>query len=220
MNASSDPKRIVAAGYDRIAEAYLRWITEERSPIRQRYLALLMSRLSPGSRVLDLGCGAGVPVASTLATQHTVIGLDISARQLALARRHVLAARFVRGDIARPGFPASTFDAVTAFYAIIHVPRSEHAGLLQDIFRILRPGGLFLATMGQHTLADCYEDDWLGAPTFFSHFDGETNRRLVEAAGFQIEIARVESEEEHGDRVEFLWVLARKPSETSLSPDD
>ena len=162
--------------------------------------------------MLDLGCGAGDPMTRKLAQQYDVVGVDISPRQLALARQRVPTAHLVRGDIARPCFSASTFDAVTAFYAIIHVPRSEHAGLLADIFRILRPGGIFLGTMGAQDLADCYERDWLGAPTFFSHFDGETNRRLVEAAGFRIEVAQVEGEMEDGDYVEFLWIMARKPT--------
>ncbi len=208
-----DPKRAVASGYDRIAERYLRWTRERPAAVRRRYLELLMSRVPAGGRVLDLGCGAGDPMTRMLAQRYDVVGVDISARQLALARRRVPTAHLVRGDIARPCFSASAFDAVTAFYAIIHVPRSEHAGLLADILRILRPGGIFLGTMGAHDLQDLYEPDWLGAPTFFSHFDGETNRRLVEAAGFRIEVAQVEGEMEDGDYVEFLWIMAQKPAE-------
>jgi hypothetical protein len=46
---------------------------------------------------------------------------------------------------------------------------------------------------------------------YFSHFDGATNQRLVEDAGFQIIRAREETADEDGVPVAFLWVVARKP---------
>jgi SAM-dependent methyltransferase len=105
-------------------------------------------------------------------------------------------------------FAEGKFDAVAAFYCISHVPLEEHIGLLSDIYRILKPGGLFVATMGSGNLPDSIEPDWLGAPMFFSHYDGETNARLVKEAGFNIIIAADEAEEESGKLVRFRWIIA------------
>jgi len=209
---SDDPKRIVERGYDAIAERYLAWSGGRPSPIRLRALELLATELSPDSRVLDLGCGAGIPMTAALAERHRVHGVDISARQIGLATRNVPGATFQQADMASIDFPEGTFDAVVAFYAFTHLPRDELGPLLERIARWLRPGGLLFATMGAHADAGTVEDDWLGAPMFFSHHDADTNRRQVEASGLAVTRASIESEEEDGQPVEFLWVMARKPA--------
>jgi SAM-dependent methyltransferase len=208
---TGDPKKIVADGYDEIAQRYLAWSALDPSPERMRYLGRLLDLLPSGAEVLELGCGAGVPVTQALAEHCRVTGVDISAEQIALAERHVPDATFIRADITTLGFPAGSFDAVVAFYTLIHVPRAEHAALLARIAGWLRPRGLLFATMGAHDSPDGVEPDWLGAPMFFSHFDAETNRDMVRRAGFEILTAEVVPEDEDGETVEFLWVAARKP---------
>jgi SAM-dependent methyltransferase len=204
-----DPKGLVEAGYDAIARRYLEW--GEPSPARLRYLARLIALLPAGADVLELGCGAGVPCTRELARTCRVTGVDISAAQIALARQHVPQATFLQADMAALDLPPASFDAVVAFYSLIHVPRAEHAGLLAQIARWLRPGGLLLATMGAGDTPAGVEEDWLGAPMFWSHFDAPTNQHLVREAGFSLLEAEVVTEEEDGVPVSFLWVLARVP---------
>jgi SAM-dependent methyltransferase len=206
-----DSKRIVAAGYDRIAERYASWAAGIHDAARECATRLLLDALPPGAAVLELGCGNGLPTAKRLAKRFLVTGVDISARQVALARRNVPGAVFQQADMAALEFAPESFDAVIAFYSLTHLPRQEHATLLATIARWLRPGGLFAASMGAGA-ADGVEDDWLGAPMFFSHFDAETNRRLVEATGLALRSASVETLDEHGNPVSFLWVIAQKPS--------
>ena len=115
-------------------------------------------------------------------------------------------------DFASLEAPAGLFDAVTAFYSIVHVPRDEQPGLLGRIRGWLKPGGLFLASMS-HVGGDDRTDEWLGVEMFFSGFDAETNRRLVREAGFELledELVWMREPEPQGE-VAFLWVLARKP---------
>jgi ubiquinone/menaquinone biosynthesis C-methylase UbiE len=206
-----NPKRLVAEGYDRITRRYLAMVKSMDPAVRQKYLAIVDSTLTAGARVLELGCGAGVPITEHLARQYRVIGLDLSPGQLDLARRCVAAAAFVRGDMATLSFASASFDAVVAFYAIIHVPRDEHGQVLAEVFRVLRPGGLLVLTAGAGESADVVEEDWLGAPMFFSHFDGQTTERLVSRAGFQVIDAKDEQELEYGVPVRFRWIVARKP---------
>jgi SAM-dependent methyltransferase len=170
-----------------------------------------LDALLPGTRVLELGCGVGVPTTQRLAQRFAVTGVDISAQHIALARRNVPAATCIQADMAALDFPPAGFDAVAACYSIIHVPREEHAALLHDIATWLRPGGLLVAAMGAGSTEAAIEQDWLGVPMFFSHFDGATNRRLVEDAGLRIISAREETADEDGVPVTFLWVVARKP---------
>jgi SAM-dependent methyltransferase len=208
---TADPKQVVAAGYDAMAERYLVWSGLRPSAARMRYLALADELVPAGADVLDLGCGAGVPVTATLAVDRNLTGVDISTVQIGLARANVPSATFVRADLTTLGFDAATFDAVVAFYSLTHVPRAEHAALFGRIRSWLRPGGLFLGSLGVEDSPDEIEADWLGVDMFFSHFSARVNRRLVAEAGLVIERAEVavEPEDRHGAR--FLWVIARAP---------
>ena len=209
----TDPKRIVAEGYDTMAGRYLAWSDLRPSPTRLRYLTLALELIPPGSAVLDLGCGAGIPMTAALAERRAVTGVDLSATQLDMARRNVPGATFLQADMTALSFEPASFDAVVAFYSLTHVPRGEQAELLGRIRGWLRPGGLFLASMGADDEPGDVEPDWLGVDMYFSHFGAKANRRLVEGAGLVIERSdlAVEPEDRHDAR--FLWVVARAPSE-------
>ena len=205
-----DPKQVVEQGYDRITKRYLEWIQTNRSEERARYTSVLLDEVSPGATVLDLGCGAGVPTTQELARRFKVTGVDISARSITLARQNVPEAQFIQANMTQLDFPPASFDAVAAFYAIIHIPRQEQPNLLQDIASWLRPGGLLVATMGTHSMKADFDEDFLGAPMYWSSFDSKTNRRLVEEAGLHIISAREETVEEFDEPVTFLWLIAQK----------
>jgi len=207
-----DPKRIVAEGYDAISERYLAWSDLRPSPTRLRYLGLALELIPAGSDVLELGCGAGIPMTAALAEGRTVTGIDISATQIAAARRNVPAATFKQADMTALEFEPASFDAVVAFYALTHVPRDEQGDLLGRIRRWLRPGGLFLASMGADDEPGDIEADWLGVDMYFSHFGAKANRRLVERAGLVIERAEIAVEPEDRHDARFLWVVARAPA--------
>lgn len=203
-----DPKRLVAEGYDKIARRYLEWCGP--SPARMRYLHKMLELLPPGSNILELGCGAGVPCTRMLAERYHVTGVDSSAAQISLAREHVPGATFFHADMTMLAIPPEAFDAVVAFYSLIHIPRSEHARLLCRIASWLRPGGWLLATMGTENTPGVIEADWLGAPMYWSSYDAETNRELVRHTGFTPLESEVLTDEEDGEPTPFLWMLARK----------
>jgi SAM-dependent methyltransferase len=206
-----DPKQIVADGYDRVAESYSAFVKRSRNDPRDRYTALMLDRLPAGANVLELGCGGGLPTTALLAERFAVTGVDLSPRQIELARRQVPNAIFVEADMTTLEYPADCFDAVVAFYSVIHVPRIQHRQLFGNIAQWLKPGGFLVVTMATGSSPDCVEEDWLGAPMFFSHFGATTNKRLIREAGLHILSARVEPTDEDGTPVEFLWVVAMKP---------
>ena len=206
-----DPKAIVAAGYDVVAERYLEWSGKRPSGPRLRWLSKALELIPPGADVLELGCGAGIPMTAALADGRRVTGVDISATQIELARRNVPAATFLQADMTTLDFPAGSFDAVTAFYSLTHVPRDEQGPLLERIAHWLRPGGVFVASMGAGDDPGDVEHDWLGVDMYFSHFGAKKNRRLVEHAGFKVEEAEIDAEPEDRHDARFLWIVARAP---------
>ena len=205
----SDARRIVESGYDSVARRYLEWSARIPDDPRQRFAAELTGRLDDGARVLDLGCGAGLPSTAALAERHDVLGVDLSAAQLELARRNVPGARFERGDMTGLSFPDGSFDAVTAFYSVLHVPREEQGALFARIAAWLRPGGWFLAALGCSE-ANGVEEGWLGAPMFFSSHAPAENRRLLAAAGFALEVDETVTMQEPEGPATFHWVLGRR----------
>ena len=168
--------------------------------------------LSQDTKVLDLGCGAGIPATSDLAKHFVVTGVDISARMIALARDNVPSAKFIQADMTEIDFMPNSFDAAISFYSMIHVPRDKQQRLLNNIASWLRPGGFFVATMGASSAQMILEKDWMGVPMFWSIYGTETNLRLIREAGLEIMSAKKVREIILGQRVTFLWITAQKPS--------
>ena len=186
MQPANDPARdyvrLVADGYDACASAF----NAARAAEDGGVLAPLLARLPQGARVLDLGCGAGVPIASTLVGRGChVTGVDISAGQLARAHGRVPAAGFVRADMRTCAFAPRSFDAVVSFYAIFHLPRVEHQALFERIASWLRPGGYLLASVGLHDDAD-YTEDFFGVEMFWSNYGIARYREMLSACGFTL----------------------------------
>jgi len=103
------------------------------------------SRLPPGARVLDLGCGNGRNVPAFTTRGHLVVGLDASRGLLARAAAKVGTARIVQGDAVRLPFRPSTVDAVHCVAAIHHLPsEAERRQTVAEIARVLSPRGLVL----------------------------------------------------------------------------
>ena len=206
-------KKIVEEGYDKAAENYLKKFRQGFDANNKKFLKKLVRLVPKNSRVLDLGCGAGVPVAKFLCKFYKITGIDISAKQIELAKKNVPDGDFVKMDMTEIDFPVNHFDAIVAFYAIIHVPKEEHKDLLKKLFNILRHGGYLLATMGAVELEkeEEIEEDWLGASMYWSHFGKEENIRMLKAIGFDILISKVIVEDDDGEE-RHLYILAQKPN--------
>ena len=209
----NDPRtQVVAEGYDAIGERFVGWRDRIVGDPRNRWAEELTSRLPDGASVLELGCGAGLPDTELLARRFRVTGVDISPEQVRRARANVAGANFVLADFTAPDFDPGVFDAVAAFYSFNHVPRDLLAGLFGRIRSWLVPEGLFLVALGTSD-NEGWTGDFLGAPTFFSSYPPETNRRLLDEAGFERlldeVVTFVEPEPEPGE-ARFQWVLARR----------
>ena len=183
-----NPQDAVARTYDAIAPRWTQWADAVSPPLRERYVGVLVERLPSTGRVLEIGCGPGVPVAALLAHHFDLCGIDISSEMVRNARTAVPTGHFEVGDISEMEFDQTSFDGVVAFYSLVHLPREAQIALISRIFRWMRPGGLFVASLGASDAEETVEEDWLGAGTmFWSSYDAETYGALLERAGFTIE---------------------------------
>ena len=172
-------------------------------------LPLVPSRRS----ALDLGCGTGTKATAYLAREFdAVTAVDISARSIEVARQRMPGVVFLAGDMTRVEFPAEAFDLVAAFYSVLHVPAGEQPGVVARVASWLVPGGVFLFNVGLHA-GDQQEDDWLGAPMYWSSLGRDATLSMVTATGMRVVAAEVETVVEDGVEVSFLWVSAQRPIE-------
>ena len=150
----------------------------------------LIESLADGSRVLDLGCGTGLPTARQLADAGLdVVGVDLSGGMVELARKNVPAAGFHQLDIAAVGTGDSPdlgrFDAVTAFFSLLMLPRAEIPVALRAIRELLLPDGLFALSMVEADVDD-FAIPFLGNIVRVSGYLRDDLRKVVEEAGFGI----------------------------------
>jgi SAM-dependent methyltransferase len=201
----------VQAGYDALAPRFGEWAAQVEGDPWTRYLDDLAQRLPHGARVLDLGCGNGSKLSRLAGRGFELTGVDVSEEQLRLARAELPDATFLQADFSELDLEPESFDAVTALYSVMHVPRDEHRALFARIRNWLAPGGLFLASLS-HVGGPDWTGEWLGVEMFFSGHDADTNRRLVREVGLELLGDELVFMREPDGEVGFLWVLARKPS--------
>jgi 2-polyprenyl-6-hydroxyphenyl methylase/3-demethylubiquinone-9 3-methyltransferase len=131
-------------------EAVWREVPGDATPERFRSrLAFLRSRLAPGARVLDLGCGDGTFSAEIVALGCEVVAVDVAEEALRRARMRVpeLDVRLVVEGAPLP-LEEDSVDVVWAGEVLEHV--ADVVGLLADVRRVLRWGGMLLVTTPFH----------------------------------------------------------------------
>ncbi|MDH5729117.1 MAG: class I SAM-dependent methyltransferase [Gammaproteobacteria bacterium] len=164
-----------------------------------------------GGELLDLGCGAGEPVARFFIDHHwQVTGVDFSAEMLNLAQHYVPQMKSLHADIREVLFDAETFDAVSASYSLFHLPYEDHAKLFENIYSWLKPDGKALFTYATDDYTGQKEfsgyKEFMGQSLFYSHQTPEQLFSQLESIGFDVESANKHS---IGGET-FLWVTVHK----------
>lgn len=177
-----EQRTTVQSGYDAMADSY----DDQRTaaPSANEGLVALRESLPEQPRVLDLGCGAAEGSLQFLPDERAV-GLDFSTEQLRLARERTEAG-LVAGELTALPFAADSFDAVTAFYSVIHLPVETHRDCYEEVARVLAPGGEFLFSIGDDWAGE--NDDWLdsGEQMAWSFPPMAETERLLGAAGLSV----------------------------------
>jgi ubiquinone/menaquinone biosynthesis C-methylase UbiE len=138
-----DHTSVNRATYDRIARRYFESQASPTSASQQLFAALETSfdaALPSGAVVADMGCGPGLDAARWANRGHRVVGLDLSAGMLAVARER-LAGRLVQADLRANPFGDGRFDGIWCVAALLHVPEVDTVTVLTAFRRTLRRTG-------------------------------------------------------------------------------
>lgn len=170
------------------------------------------ARLPPkAGHLLDLGCGAGEPVARYfLERGWAVTGVDFSQQMLALATQYAPAMQRVFGDMRTLEFPEQSVSAITAFYSLFHLPSADQPALFRKMYRWLQPGGkaVFTYATASYTGAAAFDGtkEFMGNALYYGHKTVPDLYQDLSASGFTVEDA---SNRDIGGET-FLWVTVAK----------
>lgn len=124
-------------------EAWSLFAPQETFTMMPAAALVKFAQIAPGMTVLDAACGTGVVAVSAARLGADVRGLDLSPALLERARWNAgtagLDIAFVEGDVEALPYPDASFDAVLSQFGHIFAPRPALA--LQELLRVLRPGG-------------------------------------------------------------------------------
>ena len=202
--------------YDRLADEYALRISGElrHKPLDRELLNRFAAEITGRDEVCDMGCGPG-HVARYLRDLGTpVFGLDLSPKMLEEARRLNPDISFRVGNMMALSLGDRTLAGITAFYAIVNIPKESLPLVFREMERVLRPGGLLLLAFhsGDQVLRE--NELWGRAIAMdFFLFEPPEIRRFLEAAGLDIE--DIIERGPYAPEVEYqsrrAYVLARKP---------
>jgi sterol 24-C-methyltransferase len=184
----------------------------------EHYLAHQIG-IKENMRVLDVGCGVGGPAREIAKfTGAHVTGLNNNDYQIERATHYAAKEGlshqldFVKGDFMQMSFPDNSFDAVYAIEATVHAPNLE--GVYSEIFRVLKPGGVF--GVYEWLMTDQYDNDNIRHREIrlgIELGDGISNMCKIEegldaikAAGF--ELLHHEDLAERPDPFPWYWPIA------------
>ena len=184
MNYDQVHARIRSA-YDQIAPHYAARNSEMRDGLIN--LAAQFLELSgSGTRLLDLGCGAGRDMAWFESQGATVTGADISTGMLAHARQ-LVRGPLVQADMLMLPFPPAQFSGVWCMAALLHLPKAEAPAALTEMKRILTPGGAL--ALGLHEgEGETWEINPYHVPAerFFSRYKLDEVEEILTRTGFRV----------------------------------
>jgi SAM-dependent methyltransferase len=192
------------APFDKIGKRYDESFVERDAQVAEG--AWLIGRLTPPARVLDLGCGSGLPTARQLLDAGIeVVGVDESAAMLELAEAQAPGGRYLHRDL-RDIADLGEFDAAVAFFSLIMLPKGDIPPLLSQLRGQLRGPKLLQIAMVLGDF-DQFPIIFMGEPVAVTAYPPDELAHVVERAGFTVlELREVKAEAER-NRLEVQMFL-------------
>jgi SAM-dependent methyltransferase len=176
--------------YDQVATEYAEKFKDEMDdkPFDRACLDRLAREVGSLGPICDLGCGPG-QIARYLHRQGVdTLGVDLSPRMVAEARRLNPEIHFHQGDMLSLPDADDSWGGIAAFYCILHIPREQIIDALRELKRVLKHGGVLLLTfhIGDEIK---HLDEWWEKPVNldFAFYQPEDMQAWLKEAGYILE---------------------------------
>ncbi|WP_291411035.1 class I SAM-dependent methyltransferase [Actinophytocola sp.] len=195
------------AAFDQIGRLYDESFVERDAQLAEG--AWLVDQLERPARVLDLGCGSGLPTAKQLLdTGIEVVGTDESAVMLELAEQQAPGGSYLHRDL-RDLTGLGEFDAAVAFFSLIMLSKADIPPLLRGLHAALRGPKLLQVAMVLGDF-DQFQISFLGVPAQVCAYPPDDLRQVVTDAGFEVIELREVAAEAEPNRLEVqIYLRAR-----------
>jgi SAM-dependent methyltransferase len=185
----SDKLAELQRSYDRVADEYVQRLYDElaHKPFDREQLDRLIERVGGLGPICDLGCGPGQVARYLRDHGASACGVDLSPALVERARMLNPGITFTQGNMLGLDVPDQSWGGIAAFYSILHIPRAEVPVALEEMRRVLRPGGVVLLTfhLGEDLI---HRDEWWGHPVSvdFLLFSSEEMKGYIAEAGLEL----------------------------------
>lgn len=205
--------------YDELAADYARHLFREldQKSFDRQLLNRFLREIESGGKVCDVGCGPGQVARYLHDRGSNVCGIDLSPAMVEQARLLSPGIPFREANMLALDFPDECLAGITAFYALVNLPREAIPAVFREMTRVLQPGGLLLLAfhVGHQTLRP---NELWGHPISIDFHLYETGAIAchLQAAGFAID--EVLEREPYAPSIEYqsrrAYVFARKNPES------
>ena len=175
--------------YDKIAGEYARRSFTElmHKPADRQILDGFIQRAQ--GPLCDMGCGPG-QVARYLRDQgvQDVVGVDVSRGMVAEAQRLNPDITFLEADMCQLPMEDETWAGIVAFYSLIHITREKVPVVLQELRRVLKPGGELLVSFHIGDTSTRSKNWWgIAVDLDYTAFLSEEMQGYMRTAGYSVE---------------------------------
>jgi SAM-dependent methyltransferase len=199
---------LTAAGYAERFQDYL-----QDRPLDRAMLTGFAGLVQRDGAIADVGCGTGITSRILAEFGLDVIGIDLSPKMLAEARRRNPDLRFQVGSMTNLEFDDGRFDGICAWYSVIHIPDDQLPHVFSEFHRVLRRGGWLLVAFQVGEQPREF-DQMFGehvSLTFYRR-QPDTVALLLEDAGLEPYAAMVRGPKDDGfETTSHAYLIARKP---------
>lgn len=167
--------------YERVAKGFAR--SRDRTLYERRWLDRALG-YAPGRKVLDLGCGPGLPIAAYLNDRRAdVTGVDGAATMVALFRQNLPHARVLHRDM-RGLDLGEDFDMILAWNSFFHLSVEDQRDMFATFAAHARPRAVLLMTTGPEAGEAIGQVE--GQNVYHASLSPDDYRELLEGQGFEV----------------------------------
>ena len=173
--------------YDKAHEEYLFEYSDEliKKPYDKEFLIQFIEKIVPKGEILDIGCCSAAQQARFfLSKGFKVTSIDLSEKCIETAKRNFTGIDFKQMDMTAMNFEKDSFDAINAFYSIIHIPNDKLDGLFADMNKILRTKGKLAISVHAGDFYGYFDENEI--PVFYRTYTKKELQDILVKHGFKI----------------------------------